>query len=126
MHTAVSGSCSAISATAAIWPELTSISRLIPPGTRKPGWRASDFAGTLLTYAEISPSGQGVKLFFHLASGDVRPFLRLLGVPDDQHGCKRPIDAASGDHGPAIEFYAERRFLPSLSIAGWRTRPSLH
>ena len=36
------------------------------------------------TYAEISPSGKGLKLFFYLAAEDVRPFLDKIGVPPHQ------------------------------------------
>src|SRR6185437_13904262 len=57
--------------------------------------RLSSWAKTLietaLTYAEMSPSGKGVKLFAYAASEDVRLFLNAIGVPADGWGCRRSV-----------------------------------
>jgi hypothetical protein len=64
------------------------------------------------TYAEISPSGSGLKLFFYVAGEDVRAFLTRIGVPPDQWGCRRAAAGADGrDHGPAIEVYLSHRYF---------------
>jgi hypothetical protein len=43
------------------------------------------------SYAEISPSGASVKLWFTIAAARVRPFLQRIGVPDTQWGTKRTV-----------------------------------
>ena len=63
------------------------------------------------SYCEISPSGGGVKLFFYIASEDVRPFLDRIGVDPQSWGCRRSVGEKSADHGPAIEFYASARYF---------------
>ena len=66
----------------------------------------------LPTYAETSPSGNGLKAFFYLASEDVRRFLTMLGLAADQWGTKRGIPGYSGsDHGPGVELYTSHRFF---------------
>jgi hypothetical protein len=63
------------------------------------------------TYAEISPSSTGVKLWMMIAQAEVRPFLQLLGVDDKSWGCKRTIGTNGTPHGSAIEFYTALRFF---------------
>jgi hypothetical protein len=64
------------------------------------------------TYAEISPSGKGLKLFFYLAAEDARPFLDKIGVPPHQWGCRRNVTGEDArDHGPAIEVYLSGRYF---------------
>jgi hypothetical protein len=80
-------------------------------GDRLADW-AAEVLAAIPTYGEISPSGTGLKLFFHLASEDVRPFLDLIGVPSHQWGCRRDVPGANGrDHGPAIEVYFSHRYF---------------
>ena len=86
----------------------------------------------LQTYAEVSPSGNGLKAFFYIDSALVRPFLDLIGVNRDKWGCKRGIPGLSGtNHGPGIELYCSHRFFtvtrqswsidhPRLIRAEWR------
>jgi hypothetical protein len=63
-------------------------------------------------YSEISPSGEGVKLFFRLHAEHVRPFLALLGVGPNEWGCRRSVGAATDKaHPPAIEVYTARRYF---------------
>jgi hypothetical protein len=76
----------------------------------------SDWAKEILvaaaTYAERSPSGNGLKLFAYIASDDVRPFLDLIGVEPTAWGTRRSIHGHNGaDHGPAIEVYCAKRYF---------------
>jgi hypothetical protein len=70
-----------------------------------------------LIEALSSPSGNGLKAFFYLASEDVRRFLEILDVATDQWGTKRGIPGYSGgDHGdPASRFIPRTGFSPSPS-----------
>jgi hypothetical protein len=66
----------------------------------------------VVSYAEISPSGSGIKVYFYIASEDVREFLDRIGVPLEGQGCRRAVPGAdSRDHGPAIEVYLGRRYF---------------
>jgi hypothetical protein len=76
------------------------------------------------SYAEISPSGTGIKLFFYMANEDVRPFLNLIGVDHDKWGCRRDAPGADGrDHGPAIEIYCSHRYF-AVTERPWPGMPS--
>ena len=71
------------------------------------------------SYAEISPSGSGVKVFFYLAAEDVRCFLDLIGVPATGWGCRRGVPGEDArDHGPAIEVYCKARYFAVTETAG--------
>jgi hypothetical protein len=75
------------------------------------------------SYAEISPSGRGLKLFFCVASEDVRPFLELAGITNpSQWGFKRSIGYDARDHGPAIELYFAARYF-TVTGNRWFTQP---
>jgi hypothetical protein len=64
------------------------------------------------SYAEVSPSGRGLKAFFYIAAEEVRPFLNRIGVDRDKWGTKRGIPGLSGaDHGPGIELYCSGRYF---------------
>ena len=63
------------------------------------------------TYAERSPSGTGVKVFFYASGDDVVPFLELIGVEPGSWGVKRSIGANGRDHGPAVEIYVSHRYF---------------
>ena len=58
------------------------------------------------SYAEISPSGTGVKLFFLYANADL-PVLR--GVMGNPHG--KQFKHGTGDHPPAIELHLGNRYF---------------
>jgi hypothetical protein len=74
-------------------------------------WAAAILDATR-TYGETSPSGTGIKLFFYIASEDVRPFLDRIDVEPTGWGCRRSAPGADGrDHGPAVEVYAAVRFF---------------
>jgi hypothetical protein len=70
---------------------------------------AQNILDLLCSYAETSPSGTGIKLFFRIDSSDVRSLLQEIDVPDHQYGCKRTINADGLKHGPVIELYASHR-----------------
>jgi len=64
------------------------------------------------SYAETSPSGRGLKIFFYVATEDVRWFLDLIGVEPDGFGCRRDVVGEDArDHGPAVEVYLNRRYF---------------
>lgn len=59
------------------------------------------------TYAEVSPSGTGVKAFLLLAPADVATLRTIMGT---QHG--RQFKRANGsDHPPAIELHISNRYF---------------
>jgi putative DNA primase/helicase len=75
------------------------------------------------SYTEVSPSGLGLKVFFCIASEDVRPFLELNGIQDpEQWGFKRAIGEDASDHGPAVEIYLARRYF-TVTGDRWMTQP---
>lgn len=75
------------------------------------------------TYAEISPSGYGIKAFCYIESEAVRPFLDRIGVPADGWGCRRGIPGHdSKDHGPAVECYCNRRYF-AVTEHRWLSAP---
>jgi hypothetical protein len=81
-----------------------------PDGSLAP-W-AEVILAELDTYAEISPSGTGIKAYFYCASEHVRRFLELLGLTDqDQWGVKRSVGKGGRDHGPAVEIYFSHRYF---------------
>ena len=76
------------------------------------------------SYAEVSPSGCGIKAFFFCTADDVRPFLELVGITDPkQWGLKRGIEGEDGrDHGPGIELYMSGRYF-TVTGDRWMTQP---
>lgn len=78
-------------------------------GTLSP-WAAAilDAVGS---YAEISPSGRGIKAFAYIGSEDVRPFLDRLGIPASSWGCRRGVGQDDRDHGPGVEIYCAARYF---------------
>jgi hypothetical protein len=87
----------------------------------------ADWAGAILaaapTYAEISPSGSGVKVFFHIESSEVRPLLDAIGAAHGQWGVRRGVPGFDDrNHGPAIEIYMAGRFF-TVTGRRWPTAP---
>jgi hypothetical protein len=87
----------------------------------------ADWAARILetvdSYAETSPSGTGIKVYFYIASEDVRGLLDRIGVPSDGYGCRRAVPGAdSRDHGPAIEIYLAARYF-AITEAHWSGTP---
>lgn len=83
---------------------------------------ALDWACAILehidSYAEISPSATGLKLFAYAAIEHRRPFLDRLGLAATQWGSKRVIkDTPPGqEHGPAIEVYTSHRYFAVTAV----------
>jgi P4 family phage/plasmid primase-like protien len=58
------------------------------------------------TYAEVSPSGSGVKLFFLYDPADALPLRQAMGTETGRKWARK-----GGDHPPGIEFYISGRFF---------------
>jgi hypothetical protein len=85
-------------------------------------WAAAILAA-LPTYAERSPSGRGVKMFFLVGSGDVRSFLDKIEVESGSWGCRRTVPGENGkDHGPAVELYVAGRYF-TVTGKRWEGAP---
>jgi P4 family phage/plasmid primase-like protien len=64
------------------------------------------------SYAELSPSGCGLKIFFYVESREVRPFLDSIAAAHDHWGVRRGVPGENArDHGPAIEVYFRNRYF---------------
>ena len=73
---------------------------------------AAEILSAIPTYAERSPSGHGLKMFFFTPSEEVRRFLDRIGVPTSALGTRRSVPGHDGrDHGPAIEIYLGARYF---------------
>ena len=80
---------------------------------------AAEIVSAVPTYSERSPSGRGLKMFFYVASEDVRPFLDRIGASPDAWGTRRGMPGQDGrDHGPAIEVYLARRYFAVTRDSG--------
>jgi hypothetical protein len=74
------------------------------------------------TYAEVSPSGRGLKAFFWVAAADVRPFLDRIGLDPQVWGCRRSVPGLDGsNHGPAVEVYLSHRYF-AVTERTWSTQ----
>lgn len=75
------------------------------------------------SYAEVSPSGRGLKVFFYIASYDVRLFLDRIGAQHGQWGIRRGIPGEDArDHGPAVEVYLSNRYF-AVTGNNWPDAP---
>lgn len=73
---------------------------------------ARPYLAILTTYAEISPSGRGLKLFFRAKSRDLPEIRLMFGIPADMNGRKKTYANGSGEaHGPAAEIYLSHRYF---------------
>jgi putative DNA primase/helicase len=84
-------------------------------------WGAAILAA-VPSYAETSPSGQGLKAFFYCAAVDVRPFLDRICVDAEAWGTRRSVGDNSANHGPAVEVYFALRYF---AVTGnlWPSQP---
>ena len=85
----------------------------------------SAFSPKSTLYAERSPSGTGVKSFFHVTAKDVRWFLDLIGVKPDSWGTSRSIpgEKPKKDHGPGFEIYFGQRYF-TITADRWLGKPA--
>jgi putative DNA primase/helicase len=86
----------------------------------------SDWAADLLdvvpSYAEVSPSSGGIKVFFYLPAAAVRPLLNRLNA--NGWGLKRGIPGLAGAaHGPGVELYCAARFF-TVTGRHWGRSPA--
>jgi hypothetical protein len=73
---------------------------------------AEPYLTTLDTYAEVSPSGRGLKLFFRVRRDDLPDIRAMLSIPGDMNGRKKTYANGNGDaHGPAAEIYLSHRYF---------------
>jgi putative DNA primase/helicase len=76
------------------------------------------------SYAETSPSGHGLKVFFYIASEYVRPFLDRIGAHHGHWGVRRDVPGEDArDHGPAVEVYFRNRFF-AVTGDEWPSAPN--
>jgi hypothetical protein len=79
---------------------------------RKPAPWATEILETVGSYAEVSPSGRGLKVFAYAPTALIRPFLDMVGVETDAFGTRRSVPGLGGaNHGPAIEIYCAARYF---------------
>jgi hypothetical protein len=71
---------------------------------------AQQVVDMLDTYAEISPSGCGIKFWFLCDPEDAREALRRLDARDNQWGAVRKF-TNGGSHGPGFEIYFAARYF---------------
>jgi hypothetical protein len=75
------------------------------------------------SYAERSPSGKGVKVFFLAPLGQIRPLLDRIGAQAKQWGVRRDIPGEDPrNHGPAIEIYCSHRYF-AVTGEHWPNAP---
>lgn len=74
---------------------------------------AQPFLDAIPSYAEVSPSGTGLKAFFCIEADNVRPFLKMNGITNPtQWGFNRSIPGLSKEnHGPGVELYTSHRYF---------------
>jgi hypothetical protein len=70
---------------------------------------AAEFIRRFQTYAEISPSGSGVKLFFTYRTADLERVLPLMGGAENSKMFKWKVP--KGEHPPGIELHLRRRYF---------------
>ena len=74
---------------------------------------ATEVIDRFMSYAEVSPSGTGVKVFFAMLPDAFQAVLTALGTNaqgEQRHGCKF-AQAGAGGHPPAIEVYVSHRYF---------------
>ena len=81
---------------------------------------AKPYVRIVRTYAEVSPSGTGLKFFFRLKAADLAAVRHALELPDDQDG--RKVTYGTGQHPPAAELYLGGRYF-TVTGAHWHECP---
>jgi putative DNA primase/helicase len=77
----------------------------------------------LPTYAEISPSGRGLKMFFYVITEGIRPFLDFIGADPEQWATRRAVPGFDArDHGAAVEIYFSHRYF-AVTENRWLASP---
>ena len=81
---------------------------------------AAEVIYCLGTYAEVSPSGTGVKCYFIYAAGDLPALRKAMG---SEHG--RSFKRGSGDHPEAIELHVGNRYFAVTDQRLAEARPDI-
>ena len=68
---------------------------------------AAEIMAEFATYAEVSPSATGIKLFFIYDAAALPDLLRIMGTKTGKQWKRK----SAGDHPPAIELYLRGRFF---------------
>jgi hypothetical protein len=77
---------------------------------------ARPYLDALDTYAEVSPSGVGLKLFFRVSQAELPTIRAAFAIPPNMNGRKKTYPNGNGNgtgeaHGPAAEIYLSHRFF---------------
>lgn len=72
---------------------------------------AAEIAARVGTYAEVSPSGTGIKLFGLVPLPGLPALLAAVGVECGRQKWGRKWTRGKGRHGPAVELYLGQRFF---------------
>lgn len=72
---------------------------------------AAGIAVRMGTYAEVSPSGTGLKLFGLLSTSSLPGLLGALGMEGGKQRWGRKWTRGTGKHGPAVELYLGQRYF---------------
>jgi hypothetical protein len=77
---------------------------------------ARPYLDVLDTYAEVSPSGVGLKLFFRVSQAELPTIRAAFAIPPNMNGRKKTYPNGNGNgtgeaHGPAAEIYLSHRFF---------------
>jgi predicted P-loop ATPase len=71
---------------------------------------AAEVLEHLRSYAEVSPSGTGAKIFFAYPTDQLQALRAAMGKHDGD-GSGRKWACGKGDHAPSIELYLDRRYF---------------
>jgi hypothetical protein len=80
------------------------------------------YLSILNTYAEISPSGTGLKLFMRVRAVEIPLIRSLFSIPGDMNGRKKTHGTADDAHGPAAEIYLSHRYF-TVTGNQWHDAP---
>lgn len=81
------------------------------------------YLSALNTYAEVSPSGTGMKLFFRSKVVELPEIRAMFSIPADMNGRKKTYaDSNGAAHGPAAEIYLSHRYF-TVTGNQWHDAP---
>ncbi len=87
---------------------------------------AAPFLQAMPSYAEISPSGSGIKIIARLNLADLPAARRLLSIPEgdkDQARTRTLGERSNGTHAPGAQLFLMSRFFCVTGLR-WRGSPS--
>lgn len=84
---------------------------------------AEPYLAALPTYAEVSPSGSGLKCFFRVQATELPAIRALFSIAQDMNGRKKTMTNGNGHaHPPAAEIYLSHRYF-TVTGAQWPGAP---